>query len=573
MHIRSRAELISRKATYQFSVNQNRNKTAAATATDGSVDAIPPGSTSHCAGLMRRSRQLTQLVQSSFDNPKQAGTIQLRAVELLSSFPAYGIEDDPFFVVANRIIRGAIHFKVTTKPIVGLAVKQHMSHLYKCDSAIVTNFLSLVPRLEHLSCYQQEEMVAAMVPKLHQIANEMLPSERSVTYEVIAKTMPLMNEVPGRRNNTPNNRGNNGTRVLDEKTIRGIRTLLDKITVGFRPLTESATLLEACRLLCHVSLAHPSSSETVALWVDIAPKLVLALPGATSEELVYLCSGISNFAPSTSTSSPFNFGPSCGSGRRLMNAVARRAMDVIITLPPKGVSAVLRAFYYSSFRHEALVRRCATRIASCDESTGDDCRSSHVLMAVQSLAHLYIKDDALFEALGSRAVACQRREEGLHPRNCIRIMQLFLRTGSHHIELYNATMDSVLTNVANSYITEGVTASAEDSSLEPTAASSSLDQIETTTDGVDSLDPSEDAGRIQFRMVLQTLQVIALNPSSGVIDGARVVMLLHLAESLLSRSTSHGKANAKWVRDVCSRLKYFGGKVSASCETLMRLVG
>ncbi|RNF10554.1 hypothetical protein TraAM80_01479 [Trypanosoma rangeli] len=286
---------------------------------------------------------LQQRHQHTFDP-----ALRTEAVQILRALPLLSTEEDPRFVHTQRALRVAAYFDAVSLPATYALINQHTKNAFLLDAVAMSSFFLILSKLRHP---QTAEIVEILLPRLREVAPELLPREAIYILRLLHRFG-----------------------MGDAKLIKILTDTVVK-TVADTPLTDVRQ--------CAVMLAETYFEEAQQILVVAEKRLCndIELCEDAAEAKVMILDVCRVVALT------------CCGPRELLNSVARRSMDLAPQLTPLEIAYILKAFHMCSYRHLRLMRVLSSSQAS--HSTGPtgpqrDITPSAVSMTVQALAHFYV---------------------------------------------------------------------------------------------------------------------------------------------------------------------------------------
>ncbi|KAG8344293.1 hypothetical protein ERJ75_001650200 [Trypanosoma vivax] len=288
--------------------------------------------------------------------------IRTSATQILRTLPLFSTDEDPQFIHTQKALRTAAYFGAVDLPVTYALINQHTRNAFLLDAVAMSSFFHTLGKLQHP---QTAEIVGILLPRLRELASELVPYESINVLRVLKRSQ--INDVQL-------------VRVITDTVVH---------TVADTPLADicqCATLLlesnheEASRILdaaggrlCNFIETSPDISAVKGLLVDVSR---------------IICG-------------------TCKGPRRLMNSVARRSIDIMPELSPLDITHILKSFHLSSYRHLRAVKVLSSSLAThleTNEVTREH-KALAVTVATQALAHFYVTDcDEIVLSLVNAAV-------------------------------------------------------------------------------------------------------------------------------------------------------------------------
>ncbi|RNF27133.1 putative mitochondrial RNA binding protein [Trypanosoma conorhini] len=286
---------------------------------------------------------LQQRHQRTFDP-----ALRTEAVQILRALPLLSTDEDPRFVQAQRALRVAAYFDAVDLPATYALINQHTKNAFLLDAVAVSAFFLILSKLRHP---QTAEIVAILLPRLREVAPDLIPREAIHVLRLLHRCG-----------------------VGDASLVKILTDTVVK-TVADTPLTD----VRQCAVM--LAEAYPEEAKQVlaAAETRLCSEVEVCEDAAAAKGIILdVCRVIAL---------------TCSGPRGLLNSVARRSMDLAPQLTPLDIGYILKAFHMCSYRHLRLLRVLSSSQAShLTEPAGTlrDPTPSAVSMTLQALAHFYV---------------------------------------------------------------------------------------------------------------------------------------------------------------------------------------
>lgn len=296
---------------------------------------VSPGSSL----LSRQTQTLTSLRRADMRNNSPENAARARA--LIFGFRAFGVEEDPNFIFAQRILRAIGYFKVENAPLTATLLQLHTNYTFLMDAKAVASFCAIVQRLQ---VKEKQRIFDLLQGRVEQVTDDLTAQECGVVLRSFSKS-----RVSSRISNS-------ALTFVDDLDGDAMAEVLLSAGVG--------TDLEMF-------------ADQIVGWFD-GPSFTLSDVSSATRLLASCGSAV----------------PRC-TIVSLLAVVQRRFFDDLCT---DDVVNLLEMLKNTSFRHERMALRLASKICQC-RSPGA------ATSAARCLSHFYIANQDVFDALAAIVTA------------------------------------------------------------------------------------------------------------------------------------------------------------------------
>ncbi|PWV10546.1 putative mitochondrial RNA binding protein [Trypanosoma cruzi] len=120
---------------------------------------------------------LQQRHQQTFDP-----ALRTEAMQILRTLPLLSTDEDPLFVQTQRALRVAAYFDAASLPATYALINQHTKNAFLLDAVAMSSFFFTLSSLRHP---QTADIIAILLPRLKEVAPEIIPREASYILRVM----------------------------------------------------------------------------------------------------------------------------------------------------------------------------------------------------------------------------------------------------------------------------------------------------------------------------------------------------------------------------------------------------